>query len=39
VLQKQRRMNQWGIAVRHLTGVNSSATLNDTLFGIFFAGL
>lgn len=39
LLQKQRRQNQWGIAMRHLTGINSSASLNDTLFGVFFAGL
>ena len=38
-LQRQRRQNTYGIAVRHLTGVNSSASLNDTLFGVFFAGL
>ena len=39
VQERLRRGNRWGIAVRHLTGVQSAATLNDTLFGIFFAGL
>jgi hypothetical protein len=35
---RQRRENRWGIAVQHLS-TNSPASIFDTLYGIFFAGL
>ncbi len=38
IVARQRRANRWGIAVRHLE-VGNAASLYDTLYGIFFAGL
>jgi hypothetical protein len=35
----KRRKNIYGVVVRRKRGVQSAATLNDTLFGVFFAGL